>query len=74
MYFLSGDKRAMTIQAKVQQHLHSIRKKKKGKKSMNVLELSWSEGPGGVQLYTPVTLPYVSLADEEELGTDSAVR
>lgn len=56
----------MSIKAKVQQHLHNIRKKKKSdKKSMNVFELSWAEGPEGLPLYNPITLPYVASSKKE---------
>lgn len=56
----------MSVQAKVQQHLQNIRKKKMGKKSIDMLELSWAQGPSGIPLYTPITLPYVTVMDDEK--------
>lgn len=59
------------VQAKIQRHLNTIRRKK-GKKSKDVMELSWAEGIGGAPIYTPVTLPYVATMDEEEDPTTAS--
>eukprot|EP01054_Gregarina_sp_Poly1_P000267 Gregarina_sp_Poly_1__266@NODE_1064_length_5198_cov_154_646658_g739_i0_p3_GENE_NODE_1064_length_5198_cov_154_646658_g739_i0NODE_1064_length_5198_cov_154_646658_g739_i0_p3_ORF_typecomplete_len397_score64_58RNA_pol_Rpc4/PF05132_14/7e03RNA_pol_Rpc4/PF05132_14/5_2e02RNA_pol_Rpc4/PF05132_14/3_4e25STAS_2/PF13466_6/0_46_NODE_1064_length_5198_cov_154_646658_g739_i015742764 len=64
-----------TLQNKMAQYENMRNKKRNGKKSREILELSWPPADKGddISLYTPISLPYVirDTADDVEISNSS---